>query len=53
MTVEQRLLKSLARYVQASDSNLSHDMFLRSVVDRIVNDLSVLIQDRKGGLLQK
>jgi hypothetical protein len=34
------LLKSLFRYVEAGDLGLPRDIFLRKVIDRIVNDLS-------------
>jgi hypothetical protein len=37
---QQSLASSLARYVQADDLKLPRELFLRKVLDRIVNDLS-------------
>ena len=34
------LLKSLARYIEPGDLRLSRDVFLRRVLERIVDDLS-------------
>jgi hypothetical protein len=37
---QQSLVSSLARYVQVDDLKLPRELFLRKVLDRIVNDLS-------------
>jgi hypothetical protein len=37
---QQSLASSLARYVQVDDLKLPRELFLRKVLDRIVNDLS-------------
>lgn len=49
MTVEQKLLNSLTRYIQANDVHLPRDLFLRSVMDRIVDDLSAPITPQPKG----
>jgi hypothetical protein len=40
---QQSLVSSLARYVQVDDLKLPRELFLRKVLDRIVNDLSAPI----------
>jgi hypothetical protein len=40
---QQSLASSLARYVQVDDLKLPRELFLRKVLDRIVNDLSAPI----------
>jgi hypothetical protein len=40
---QESLVSSLARYVQVDDLKLPRELFLRKVLDRIVNDLSAPI----------
>jgi hypothetical protein len=40
---QQSLVSSLARYVQVDDLKLPRELFLRKVLDRIVNDLSARV----------
>jgi hypothetical protein len=45
---QQSLVSSLARYVQVDDLKLPRELFLRKVLDRIVNDLIAVPRTSQG-----
>jgi hypothetical protein len=45
---QESLVSSLARYVQVDDLKLPRELFLRKVLDRIVNDLIAVPRTSQG-----
>jgi hypothetical protein len=48
-STNRSLLMSLARYIQSGDTKIPYEIFLRKVIDRIVDELSNTLDPGDAG----